>query len=122
MSQDLKNNAIFVYQGGRSEPLDKKTSFGEQAYFVNFKYFFGPSVVAVTSNQTSSYSVTVTVSQNNHQSFSVGVFVPLGIIFFLSLVAVSYDMAGFLYRSSLWSSVEEGGCCPHILLPPVHRY
>ena len=37
MSQDLKNNAIFVYQGGRSEPLDKKTSFGEHEYVVVVK-------------------------------------------------------------------------------------
>ena len=122
MSQDLKNNAIFVYQGGRSEPLDKKTSFGEHEYFVVVKLFFIPSVVAVTSNQTSSHSVTVKVSRNNDHSFSVGVFVPLGIILFLSLVAVFYDLAGFLYRNSFWSSVEEGGCCPPFLLPPVHRY
>ena len=122
MSQELKKNAIFVYQGGHSEPLDKTTRFGEHDYFLVLKLFFIPSVVAVISNQTSSHSVTVKVSRNSHQSFSVGVFVPLGIILFLSLVAVSYDMAGFLYRSSLWSSVEEGWCCPPFLLPPVHRY
>ena len=83
---------------------------------------FFPSVVAVKSNQTSSHSITVKVSRNNNHSFNVGVFVPLGIILLLSLVAVTYDLAGFLYRSSLWSSVEEGGCCPALILPPVHRH
>ena len=33
MIQTLKKNATFVYQGARSQPLDKKTSFSKHGYF-----------------------------------------------------------------------------------------
>ena len=33
MIQQLKKHATFVYQGARSEPMDKKTRFSKHGYF-----------------------------------------------------------------------------------------